>query len=287
MRVTALRTVVGFALWCALAVSGPARAQTAPEPLILAVHPYLPPQEITARFKPLADYLARQLDRPVSVRVGRDYEEHIAAIGKNRVDIAFMGPAQYVLLVDRHGPKPLLARMEVDRQPLLHGTIVVRQDSPLRRVADLKGKRFAYTDPDSTMGRLVPQYVLLKAGVPERALGRYQFLGAHKNVALAVLTGDFEAGAVKEEVFQEYAPRGLRALAKLPPVADHLFVVRADFPPKDIEALRQALWRLKDTPQGRTLMEGVHKGMTALVPAADKDYDTLRTILRAVSTAGR
>lgn len=287
MRSAALRIVVGCALWCGLAASAPARAQTAAEPLILAVHPYLPPHEITARFTPLADYLARQLGRPVSVRVGRDYEEHIAAIGKDRVDIAFMGPAQYILVVDRHGPKPLLARMEVNRQPLLHGTIVVRQDSPLRKVADLKGKRFAYTDPDSTMGHLVPQYVLLKAGVPERALGRYQFLGAHKNVALAVLAGDSDAGAVKEEVFQEFAPKGLRALATLPPVADHLFITRANFPPADVEALRQALWHLKNTPKGIALMEGVHKGMTALVPAADKDYDTLRTIVRAVGTTGR
>ncbi len=287
MRLAALRIGISCVLLCWLVAPDNASAQTAAEPLILAVHPYLPSQEITRRFTPLADYLARQLGRPVSVRVGRDYEEHIAAIGKDQVDIAFMGPAQYILVVDRHGPKPLLARMEVNRQPLLHGTIVVRQDSPLRKVTDLKGKRFAYTDPDSTMGHLVPQYVLLKAGVPERALGRHQFLGAHKNVALAVLAGDFDAGAVKEEVFQEFAPKGLRALATLPPVADHLFVARANFPPEDIEKLRQALWHLKDTPKGTALMEGVHKGMTALVPAADKDYDSLRTILRAVGTTGR
>jgi len=256
-----------------------------PEPLILAVHPYLPPNEVLQRFNPLADYLASKIGRPVEVRVGRDYEDHIAAIGGRRVDFAFIGPAAYIKLVANHGPHPLLARLEVNGKPYLTGVIVTRQDSPLRRLADLKGKRFAFGDPDSTMSHIVPLYMLIKAGVPERALGQQRFLGAHKNVALAVLSGDFDAGAVKDEVYQEYAAKGLRVLATLPPVSEHLFVTRVDLPAADVDRLRSALLGLKTQPDTKKILSEIHRDATALVPVTDADYDSLRTITRTVDSA--
>lgn len=255
--------------------------------LVLAVPPYLPAAEIHKRFGPLASYMAVELGRPVSVRVGQDYSAHIAAIGEDRVDIAFMGPASYVMTVDRHGRKPLLARFEVNGQAQLHGAVVVRRDSPLKGLADLKGKRFAFGDPQSTTSHVVPRYMLEQAGVPLDALGDHAFLGAHENVALAVLAGDFDAGAVKQETLEKFAPRGLRALAMTPGVADYLFVTRSDLPPADVERLRRALLRLKDRPGGKAILEGLHRGMTALIAAEDADYDTLRPMVRAIAGRGR
>src|SRR3989344_2974191 len=130
----------------------------AKEPLILAVHPYLPVKEIITRFTPLADYLGKEIGRPVAVRVGRDYEEHIVHVGKDRADIAFMGPSSYLMVVAKYGKKPLLARLETDGNPLFRGYFIVRQDSPLKSLADLKGKRMAFGDRGSTMRHLVPQY---------------------------------------------------------------------------------------------------------------------------------
>ena len=252
------------------------------KPLILAVHPYLPPQEIMQRFTPLANYLAKALGRPVQVRIGRDYNEHVEAIGNEQVDLAFICPSAYVQLTARFGKKPLLARFEVNGQPHLRGVIIVRADSTLQKISDLKGKSFAFGDPSSTMSHVVPLYMLIKAGVPEQALARQQFLGAHRNVALAVLAGDFDAGAVKEETYQEYAGRGLRALATTPPISEHLFVTRANLPGEEIETARRALLRLKDAPNGTVILDGLHKGMTALVPVADGDYDNLRAIERTL-----
>ena len=265
------------------AIAEPAKAK----PLILAVHPYLPPQEIMQRFTPLADYLAKSLDRQVQVRKGRDYNEHIEAIGSDQVDLAYIGPSAYVQLTALYGKKPLLARFEVNGQPHLRGVIVTRADSPLQQLNDLKGKSFAFGDPSSTMSHIVPLYMLIKAGVPEQSLAHQQFLGAHRNVALAVLTGDFDAGAVKEETYQEYAGKGLRALATTPPISEHLFVTRANLAGEEIETARRALLRLKDAPNGMAILDGLHKGMTALVPVADGDYDNLRAIERTLERLQR
>jgi hypothetical protein len=117
----------------------------------------------------------------------------------------------------------------------------VRRDSVLQSLRDLRGRRFAYGDRDSTESHVIPQFMLIEAGVSDSALAFYKFLGSHTNVALAVLTGDYDADAVKEEVYQEYKARGLRALAAEPPVADHLFVASSKISAEVLATLRRTL----------------------------------------------
>jgi phosphonate transport system substrate-binding protein len=257
------------------------------KPLILAVHPYLPTKELIQRFTPLANYLGKEIGRSVEVRVGSDYDEHIAYVGKDQVDIAFMGPSSYVMVVAKYGKKPLLARLETDGNPSFRGYFIVRQDSPLKSLADLKRKRMAFGDRDSTMSHLVPQYMLEKAGVPLDKLAEYKFLGSHNNVVLAVLSGDFDAGAVKDEVFDKYAKQGLRALADTPYYSDHVFVTRSTLASGTVQALRSAMLKLKDTPGGREILEAIKPHTTALVPAVDADYDNLRQVLKALGKLGK
>jgi len=261
----------------------PASAQ---DPLILAVHPYLPFSELTDRYTPLADYLGNQLGRNVVVRIGRNYKDHMGYIGRDEVDIAILGPALYVTLVDKYGEKPLLARLEIDGKPVFHGKIITGKGSPIVSLADLKGKRFAFGDPESTMSHLVPRFMLLEAGVSADDLADYQFLGSHTNVALGVLAGDFDAGAVKEEVFYKFEQQGLKALATTPPFSEHVFVARSTLPTQTVEAVREAMNQLKDTPEGQDILSRIKKRLTGMVPAQDSDYDNLREILMTLQRHG-
>lgn len=264
----------------------PADQPAGQEPLILGIHPYLPHDEIITRFTPLANYLARAIGRPVEVRVGRDYKEHINAIGDGTIDIAYMGPAPYVEMVKKFGKKPLLARQVINGDPYLRGEIIVRQDSPFRTLADLRGKCFLFGDINSTMSYILPQRMLERAGIPLSKLGSYQSLEGHKNVALAVLAGSCDAGAVKSEVFHEYESRGLRALAELPLVADHVFVASTRLPTSLVIKLRELLMALNELPEGAPIMTGIHPEMTALVPAKDSDFDKLRVLMKSKFTPG-
>lgn len=259
---------------------------SAQEALTLGIHPYKSASKLIAAYTPLADYLAGKLGVPVKIHISRDYQTHIQLIGSGQLDIAYMGPASYIKLVEYYGSKPLLARQAIHGKPEFRGTIITPLTSPLQSLDQLHGKRFAFGDPESTMSHLVPRYMLWKAGVDANALLEYRFLGSHDNVALAVLAGDFDAGAVKEAVFRKYAERGLRALATTPALSEHLFVTRSRLAPQRVEQLRSALLALDKTTDGRHIMNTIKPGMTAMLPVQDSDYDNLRGIMDALHEHG-
>lgn len=277
--------MLGLALFGPVPAPGESPGGGSAESLSLGVHPYLPAPELKRRFRPLVRHLRSLTGLPTRLVVASSYEEHIQRVGTDQLDLAFLGPASYVELVERFGPKPLLARLEVKGAPVFYGRIVIRDNSPLREVAELAGKRFAFGSPHSTMSYTLPRYVLLRAGIGMRDLGGYEFLGTHVNVALAVLQGRFDAGAVKDEVFAEYQSQGLRILATSPAVSEHLFLTRADLSGELIALLRRDLLTLGDKPGGRHILRSIKSSLTGTAPVSDHDYDNLRKIRAEVRAA--
>lgn len=275
---TAARIVISSLLLAAFLLldAGKIRAE---DSLTLWIHPYLPATELTRRFSPLAEYLSREVGLPVSIRVQKSYKSHIERTGNDEADIAYVGPVSYVKIVETYGEKPLLARMAVRGEPVFFGMIIVREDSPIRSLEDLSGGSFAFGDPNSTMSHLVPRYMLEKGGVPVGKLAKHEFLGSHHNVALAVLGGYFDAGGVKEEVYYEYRERGLRMLAKSPPIAEHVFMTRSTLSTAIQESLRKAMLDLHEDAGGAAILTSLKSDVTALVKVDDGDYDSLRKIL--------
>lgn len=246
--------------------------------LTLWVHPYLPATELVNRFTPLAEYLAAGLDRPVEIRVPQNYQTHVEVVGRNQADLAFMGPAGYVAMRRQYGEKPLLAVLEEKGSILFHGVIIVRQDSLLHELGQVKGQSFAFGDPHSTMSYLVPRAMLARAGVELADLARYDFLNSHHDVALGVLGGYFAAGGVKDEVFDYYQPRGLRALAVSPPIPDHLFATRSNLDTGTVERLRELLLAVNEHPDRQLILGSIKDGLTGLRPVTAEDYDELAAL---------
>ena len=247
--------------------------------LTLWIHPYLPATELTIRFTPLAEYLGRELGQPVVIRVQKSYQAHEDMVGSDLADIAYIGPVGYVHITQRYGSKPLLAKLEVEGTPHFHGMIITRTDSAIRTMKDLPGKSFAFGDLNSTMSHIVPRAMLRAAGVPVENLANYDYLGSHHDVALAVLGGYFDAGAIKQEVYAIYQERGLRIVAQTPPISSHLFLARSNLAPELIARLRQALLAINQLPDKDKLLATMEDTATGILPASDQDYDELRQIM--------
>jgi phosphonate transport system substrate-binding protein len=285
MKITSVTNRIFLILLTSLLLAWPATAGER-ERLTLGMLPFLAATELFDHFTPLTSYLSERLGAEVTLEIFADYEMLIEKIGYDQVEIAFLGPAPYIRLVELHGSKPILARLETDGTPTFQGVIFVRREAPFTRLADLKGRRFAFGDPQSTMSHVLPRHMLLKAGIDLDDLASFDFISNHHNVVLGVLLGDFDAGAVKEDVFYEYEARGLRALAETPPISELLFVASATLPAETVAALRQSLLELGESAAGLEILTGIQPNATGLVPAADEDYHDLRGIMLELEKAG-
>lgn len=253
------------------------------EQLIIGIHPYKSPSILIEKYQPLAKYLSRQLSLPVDIKISKNYESHIMSIANNEFDIAYMGPASYVKLVDKFGMKPILVRQTINGKAIFKGAVIVREDSSIQRLSDIKGKHFAFGDAASTMSHLVPRYMLIKSGISIDKLKQHKFYGSHDNVALAVLTGDADAGAVKEAVYYKYENRGLRALKFTPEVSEHLFVATPKLKRTVMDEIKNILLKMKPNDEvHKVIFNSIKPGVDGFTNAKDSDYDNLRLILKTV-----
>lgn len=250
------------------------------KPLRLAVHPFLSASEIQVRFQPLCDYLTQQIGQDVQLFIVKDYQQLINAMGTGQVDLAFMGPSPYVSLTERYGPMPLLGCL-VGEQKTYSGVLFVREGSPIKQVTQLKGKRIAFVDPESTMGFQTALFCLNDNGLHLNDFD-FKFLGNHHNVVYSVLMDNFDAGAVKPEVYKAFASQGLRVLSRTLDVTDHPFVAAKHLGQTQVDQLRQALFSLTDFPEGKAILSRIRPMTVAIVPVCDREYDSLRTIYPVV-----
>ena len=174
--------------------------------------------------------------------------------------------------------------------PITHGkttfnlVIAVRQDSPIKTMADLKGKAFAFGDEKAILQRAV----VVGGGSALDQFSRIAFLNHYDNIAKAVLNQDFDAGILKDTVYEQFAAQGLRKIYTSPPLASYLFAVSSRLPASTVEKLRAALLALKaDTPEGQTVLRELDPGYDGFVAAEDKDYDVVRKLIAPFQKAAK
>ncbi|MBF0265394.1 MAG: phosphate/phosphite/phosphonate ABC transporter substrate-binding protein [Gammaproteobacteria bacterium] len=255
--------------------------------MILGVHPYLDHQSIIKRFQPLANYLSFHLNQEVQIRVGHTYDDHLRTIGENEIDIAYLGPASYVKMVDNYGRKPLLARLEAKGKPVFSGHIIIRENSSISTIGELKNKYFAFGDQNSTMSSLIPKAILNKHHVSLDELSGYRHYKGHNNVALAVLMADADAGAVKEEVYEKYKNKGLKSLMKSPLISEHVFVARSNMSPTLVDKIKRLLLAMNSEEKVKLYLKPIKKSLTGLVDVKDEDYDSLRGLINLKPAAAK
>jgi phosphonate transport system substrate-binding protein len=127
-----------------------------------------------------------------------DYDGVIQALLGGTIDVAGLGASAYaaVYLKDPEAVEPFLTNVQTDGSTGYYAIMLARKDSGMTTLADMKGKKLGYADPDSTSGYLVPLVSLpADIGAPiDEFFSETGFGGGHENLVLAVLDGKFDAG---------------------------------------------------------------------------------------------
>lgn len=194
------RYFMGSALAALLVALCLAPVQAQDTALKLGVGMFQPDREKNdATYRPLAQYLATRLGRPVQLRTVDSWEGLAKSLVNGETDIALMGPWGYVL-ANHFAEAQVVSTILYQGKPEYFALIVTHPDSGLESIADLigakgKGRTFAFGDKGSTSGYLIPRHFFMQQGVdPEKHFSRVVYT-KHQAIQTQVSTGQLDAGA--------------------------------------------------------------------------------------------
>lgn len=234
------------------------------------------PAVMFQRLKPLANYLTSQVGRPVQVKPAPDLSMAASEVASGNVDIAYLTPMAYVK-AHRAGNVRVIAKMVTKGHSNFRLMIVTRNDSPIRSLSQLAGKRFAFGDPAALLQRAV----VVNAGITMEQFGAYRFLGHYDNIVRGVLNGDFDAGILKDTSAYQWEKKGLRILYSSPELPPYNIAVSRKLEPMLVKAIQDALLRLDPAnPNHRSIIKAMDPSYDGFVAANDADYEIIRTLVR-------
>jgi phosphonate transport system substrate-binding protein len=225
-------------------------------------------------YQPLMDYLTENTPYRFELKLSRDYTEAVDLLRQGVTPVASLGDVTFAEARRNFGVVPILKPLNAQGEASYRSVIVVRDDSTIAHLEDLKGRSFAFGDPHSTSGNLIPRHHLFQNGITLFDLGPYENLESHDAVAKAVLKGKFDAGAVKDVVARRYREHGLRFLSLSDPIPAVPIVVRKDTPPELVAAIEKALLAIdpEDSVQRQRMLKWDPEFNHGFVPASGSDY---------------
>lgn len=129
---------------------------------ILGVHPLHNPTKLISVYAPLADYLSARIDNAeIRVEASKDYASYDAKIEQEKFDFSLPNPFQTLNSLN-HNYEVI---NQVGSEKLFKGLILVRRDSGISQVSQLRGKRIAYPAPTALAATMMPQYFLQSQGL--------------------------------------------------------------------------------------------------------------------------
>jgi phosphonate transport system substrate-binding protein len=227
---------------------------------------------------PLREYLEKATGQRVELIIPTNYNATVEALGNGSLDFAYLGGLTYVKAHARYNVTPLVQR-ESDRE--FHSLFITATASPIKSLADLKGKTFAFGDINSTSGHLMPYAALREVGlVPGRDF-TFRYTGSHPATAKAIEAGTADAGALDESVHNAMLSNGqldrgkVRVFHTTAPFIDYVWVARDGTPEAAREKFAAAFLSLTEERDAKILaiLRGGH-----FRHVSDGEYDELRRI---------
>ncbi len=274
----------GLVLLVAVVILATPPIQTAAQTkLVMVFVPSAQTETILFNGQQIGRMLSGSLGVPVDTVVATSFTAAIEAMCAGRADIGALNPFGYVLARNKCGVEVAAISMRFGL-PYYRAQISVRADAGVTKVADLKGKRFAFVDPASTSGYLFPAAMLKKMGYdPDRFFSQTVFAGSHPNVILAIYRGQVDAGATFEDarsnVVRQFPDVNdkIKPLAFTDPIPNDTWSLNARLP-ADLKAkIKNRLLAIAQTAPGKEALKNLYDidGLTAIVELTNDQVQQL------------
>lgn len=247
-------------------------------------------QALSDNGKVLEKFLTKDIGLEVRVDLPVSYIAVVEGFGSKRADAAIINTFGYILAHEKYGVEARLMLMNRGRDEY-YGQIITRTDSKIKTIKDIDKKKFAYVDPASTSGYLLPMRLFKAEGVKTKD---HIFSGRHDTVVTAVYQGQVDAGATFYTPPDDEGPKDARMLVKTQfpdvyekikilkltgPIPNDPVVFRKDLPEEIKIKIINSLSKYIKTEEGAKVLLAMYH-VTDFKKAEDKDYDKVRGYLK-------
>ena len=244
-----------------LSVSSPNFEQQDSRHLDVAVAAMISPKETLSYYKELLAYLADKLHYEVRLIQRRTYREVNELFLNRQMDLAFICTGPYVAGRQRYGFEGLATPI-IRGEPYYQSYLIVHKDSAISSLGQLRGKTFAFTDPDSNTGSLVPHYWLALMGEqPSSFFSDFTYTYSHDNSIMAVARSLVDAAAVDGLQWEYFNLRDphytqlTRIIKKSEPFGNPPLVASVDLTDETKSAIQKVLFSMHLDPEGKRILE--------------------------------
>jgi phosphonate transport system substrate-binding protein len=239
----------------------------------------------------LAERIAERLGRTVELVVGGSFDQ----FERGQADLGVICGLPYVWLADRRPAPvqplaaPVLAGDRYRGRPVYYSDVIVRRDSPITCLEELRGRSWVYNEPASHSGHTVTLYSLVGMGARPGFFARVVEAGFHQRAIRLVHAGAVDAAAIDSQVLAvelrdhpELAD-GLRVVGAFGPSTIQPVVAASRLPDRLKDQVRELLVELGDDPTARPWLD--HGLIDRFRPVDDGDYDDIRAMLAVIEAA--
>ncbi len=221
----------------------------------LGIIPYKSPREVVRLYSPIASILSKTLNKKVMVVTADGYEQYMQRVYEKKYDIIALGSTFYFKAHDKAGYQAVARGY-----PSFRCGIIVRNDSNINNIEELRGKSMAAVTREDRGGYKLQKKALLQAGIiPEQDI-KVHFRNKHDSVVYAVLNGQDDAGAIRLDALQkgDFAKLGkkLKIIYTSPENPQFPFAVRQDMDPSMRDKIEKSLTSINSQqPESATLLK--------------------------------
>jgi phosphonate transport system substrate-binding protein len=260
---------------------------------------------MATRWDVYRNYLSKATGLPVKLYESSDYNGSIQALSSGQVDMAQIAGGGYANVDAQVGNKvaPILTVREAEGSMGYYSALLVKKDSPVHTLADMKGRSLGYVDFNSTSGYLYPRAKMREQGIdPDTFFGKTSFAGGHTQAVMALENGQFDATIIEVgggdpvhgfTAGPQYTmarrglldPKDFRIVWVVGPIPNAVMVTRTDRPQPFIDIVRGAMAALPyDNPD---LWRGIGQPDGSAFAAVDRSFYAEVIKLRAADIAQR
>lgn len=255
---------------------------------VIGIHPLHNPKRLFEVYGPIVDFLNVNMpEADFTLEASRNYEEFDKKLYGGHFDFAMPNPYQTVNSL-KHGYR-VFGKMADDDD--FRGIILVRRDSGINTVADLKGKAVSYPAPTALAATMMPQYYFQTHGLDINHDIENLYVGSQESSIINVLRGHVAAGATWPVPWKTFSKENPQLAAQLEvkwqtePLQNNGWVVRENLPVEVVNKFAALLFNLDQHEQGREMLARIP--VSRFEAANNASYGPVQTFITTFSKTVR